>query len=203
VLLLSRPTHVRGLAVQHSEHASHGQPAITLLPERFAVPTEVRSRFFLLNAAHLKILVDYCPEGQYCTDNGCCPEGTTLAECGATVSLSVIPPSADTTSVPVAASSSVAAATTTTTSPSTSSTPAANTSTSSTASPTASPKSTPTQKSSPTPVVTPTPSANTTLTNPASTPTTSAVQAGGAGQAFGVDVFHLALGWVGAIFLAL
>ncbi|CZT48665.1 uncharacterized protein RSE6_09397 [Rhynchosporium secalis] len=33
----------------------------------------------------------YCPSGHYCTDAGCCPSGITLAECGATISLSVIP----------------------------------------------------------------------------------------------------------------
>ncbi|PMD19067.1 hypothetical protein NA56DRAFT_750950 [Hyaloscypha hepaticicola] len=144
---------------------------------------------------------DYCPEGQYCTDNGCCPDGSTLAECNASVSLSVIPPAAETT-VPAAASTGVAAATTT--SPSLPSTPASlptaafNTTTTSSASSTVSPKS----KSAQTPGVTPTLSANTIFTtNSASVPTTSVIKAGGAGQAFGVDVFHLALGWLGAIFL--
>ncbi|KAH0600393.1 hypothetical protein MHUMG1_01389 [Metarhizium humberi] len=34
----------------------------------------------------------YCPKGFYCTNAGCCENGQSLEECGATVSLSVLPP---------------------------------------------------------------------------------------------------------------
>lgn len=34
----------------------------------------------------------YCAEGYYCVDVGCCPNGSSLEECGATKTLSVIPP---------------------------------------------------------------------------------------------------------------
>ncbi|KAH7117505.1 hypothetical protein EDB81DRAFT_245436 [Dactylonectria macrodidyma] len=36
----------------------------------------------------------YCPAGSYCTDAGCCPDELSLSECGATATLSVIPPPA-------------------------------------------------------------------------------------------------------------
>lgn len=41
---------------------------------------------------------EFCEAGYYCTNAGCCRNGTPLAQCGATVSLSVIPPPAGTTS---------------------------------------------------------------------------------------------------------
>ncbi|OAQ59685.1 proline-rich antigen 3 [Pochonia chlamydosporia 170] len=47
----------------------------------------------------------YCPKGFYCTDGGCCKDGQTLEECGATVSLSVIPPPSTKTSEPAPPSS--------------------------------------------------------------------------------------------------
>ncbi|KAF7506488.1 hypothetical protein GJ744_011738 [Endocarpon pusillum] len=34
----------------------------------------------------------YCDPGYYCTDGGCCPDGAPLDQCGATITLSVIPP---------------------------------------------------------------------------------------------------------------
>ncbi|KAI1985831.1 hypothetical protein LOZ51_006179 [Ophidiomyces ophidiicola] len=34
----------------------------------------------------------YCRAGTYCTDTGCCPNSSTLEQCGATRRLSVIPP---------------------------------------------------------------------------------------------------------------
>jgi len=46
-----------------------------------------------------------CLAGTYCTDAGCCPDGTPLAECGATVTLSVVPPP-DSTPPPEETSSS-------------------------------------------------------------------------------------------------
>jgi hypothetical protein len=33
-----------------------------------------------------------CPAGTYCTDGGCCPDEMSLDECGATVTLTIIPP---------------------------------------------------------------------------------------------------------------
>ncbi len=38
---------------------------------------------------HQKIVI--CEIGSYCTDNACCADGKTLAECGATKRLGVIP----------------------------------------------------------------------------------------------------------------
>ncbi|ERF72449.1 hypothetical protein EPUS_07906 [Endocarpon pusillum Z07020] len=35
---------------------------------------------------------EYCDPGYYCTDRGCCPDGAPLDQCGATITLSVIPP---------------------------------------------------------------------------------------------------------------
>ncbi|KAH6692455.1 Prp 4 [Plectosphaerella plurivora] len=46
----------------------------------------------------------YCRAGFYCTNAGCCPNGASLAECGATLSLSVIPPPVATPSPPPAPS---------------------------------------------------------------------------------------------------
>lgn len=43
---------------------------------------------------------EFCRAGFYCTNAGCCPNGATLAECGASVSLSVIPPPVATPSQP-------------------------------------------------------------------------------------------------------
>ncbi|KAH7127490.1 Prp 4 [Dactylonectria macrodidyma] len=34
----------------------------------------------------------YCAKGYYCVDVGCCPDGSSLEECGATKTLSVVPP---------------------------------------------------------------------------------------------------------------
>ncbi|KAL2064208.1 hypothetical protein VTL71DRAFT_4702 [Oculimacula yallundae] len=42
----------------------------------------------------------YCRSGYYCTDAGCCPNGVSLARCGATESLSIILPPAPTTQAP-------------------------------------------------------------------------------------------------------
>ena len=36
--------------------------------------------------------LEYCPAGTYCTDAGCCPNGSSLEECRASTSLSVIAP---------------------------------------------------------------------------------------------------------------
>lgn len=41
-----------------------------------------------------------CPAGSYCSDKGCCADGITLEECGASVTLSVIPPPSEPTSAP-------------------------------------------------------------------------------------------------------
>ncbi|KAH7368704.1 Prp 4 [Plectosphaerella cucumerina] len=48
----------------------------------------------------------YCRAGFYCTNAGCCPNGASLAECGATLSLSVIPPPVATPSPPPSSPSS-------------------------------------------------------------------------------------------------
>ncbi|PNP59925.1 hypothetical protein FNYG_14747 [Fusarium nygamai] len=39
---------------------------------------------------------EYCHAGSYCTNAGCCPDGKSLEECGATATLSTIPPPAAT-----------------------------------------------------------------------------------------------------------
>lgn len=59
-------------------------------------------RDFLPNEARL-IFTEYCPASNYCTDAGCCPNGVSLADCGAISTLDVIPPPATippTTSLP-------------------------------------------------------------------------------------------------------
>ncbi|KAI9147300.1 hypothetical protein HJFPF1_13339 [Paramyrothecium foliicola] len=42
----------------------------------------------------------YCDAGYYCSDAGCCPNELSLEECGATVTLSIIPPPSEPTSAP-------------------------------------------------------------------------------------------------------
>src|SRR5262249_10881570 len=61
--------------------------------------------------------VEYCPRGYYCTNAGCCPNGTPLAQCGATVSLSVIPPPAGTAATSAPATKPAAPATTSSAAP--------------------------------------------------------------------------------------
>src|SRR5436189_6465390 len=62
----------------------------------------------------INLVLAFCPAGSYCTDAGCCPSGVPLSQCGGTVSLSVIPPPAQ------SASTSTSASTLTSTSASTS-----------------------------------------------------------------------------------
>jgi len=52
----------------------------------------------------------YCKAGTYCTNKGCCPDGTPLEKCGATVSLSIILPGKPTTSTSTSTSTSVSTA---------------------------------------------------------------------------------------------
>lgn len=54
--------------------------------------------------------LEYCDPGYYCTDGGCCPEGSPLDQCGATITLSVIPPAG-----PEATSAAISEATSATT----------------------------------------------------------------------------------------
>ncbi|KAK4949489.1 hypothetical protein LTR10_012107 [Elasticomyces elasticus] len=49
----------------------------------------------------------YCPADYYCTDAGCCPVGSSIDECGASMTLSTLPPPPATTSSEAATSSSV------------------------------------------------------------------------------------------------
>ncbi len=52
----------------------------------------------------------YCDPGYYCTDRGCCRDGDSLDQCGATITLSVIPPAG-----PEATSAAISEATSATT----------------------------------------------------------------------------------------
>ncbi|KAK0127402.1 hypothetical protein ONS96_006946 [Cadophora gregata f. sp. sojae] len=130
----------------------------------------------------------YCPAGYYCTDAGCCPNGTPLAECGATISLSVIPPPAATTAAPVPIPTPTTAQQVTTT-------PEPATPTPSTASttPSSSESSTSTTSTS-TSVETP---------DASSTTTAGPIQVTGAAQKLGSDMIPLALGGLGALLMAL
>ncbi|WEW61812.1 hypothetical protein PRK78_007308 [Emydomyces testavorans] len=65
---------------------------------------------------------EYCPKGTYCTDGGCCPNGKTLEECGATHSLSVIPPGQSQSSTQGSSSTSGGSPQSQTTTPQTTST---------------------------------------------------------------------------------
>lgn len=68
--------------------------------------------------------IEYCDAGTYCTNKGCCKNGQSLEECGATQTLSVIPPpaatkeSSESTSHPQAPTAPTVSATITTPVPS-------------------------------------------------------------------------------------
>ncbi|KAG4430557.1 hypothetical protein IFR05_013959 [Cadophora sp. M221] len=132
----------------------------------------------------------YCPSGYYCTDAGCCPNGTPLADCGATISLSVILPPAATTEAP-------APSATPTTTPEVTTTPEPTTSTTSTTSSTTSESTTESTTSS---------SSSSSSTSSATTPDASStpiqVPANGALK-LGSDKLPLVLGGLGALVMAL
>jgi len=77
--------------------------ATTQVPGKPAARTEVSRQSLHKTSWILERLTDVasCPAGYYCTDASCCPNGTPLAECGATVSLSVVPPPASSPSSPL------------------------------------------------------------------------------------------------------
>ncbi|PMD62604.1 uncharacterized protein K444DRAFT_346017 [Hyaloscypha bicolor E] len=146
---------------------------------------------------------DYCPKGYFCTNAGCCPNGSSLAECGAAFTLSIIPPPTGSPSSPSPSSTSSAVTTSSSSSsnltPPPSSTPTPTTPASPTT-PSASESPSPTKAS---PTTTPkiaTPSSNSTST---STPAVSTVQPGAAGKTFSFNVIHVALGWFGVLILVL
>lgn len=71
------------------------QGAITLVPANSAVQTQVSNIHSSWRVScPLMLQEEYCDAGTYCTDSGCCPNGSSLEECGASKSLSVIPPTA-------------------------------------------------------------------------------------------------------------
>ena len=107
----------KGLAVLDMSNASASQTATILALEKLAAQMEVSYLPFLgFRAIHLLILcTEYCSAGYYCTNAGCCPNGASLAECGATVSLSIIPPSSQTSSVATEFSNSITTTTSSTT----------------------------------------------------------------------------------------
>lgn len=66
------------------------------------------------------MFAEHCDKGTYCTDNGCCPDGKSLEECGAKESLATVPPPpatkepSESTSRPQAPTATTAPATVTT-----------------------------------------------------------------------------------------
>ncbi|KAK0282813.1 hypothetical protein LTR35_006605 [Friedmanniomyces endolithicus] len=42
--------------------------------------------------------IGYCQAGYYCVDNGCCPNGSSLADCGASATVATVAPPASTSS---------------------------------------------------------------------------------------------------------
>lgn len=88
---------MRGLAVLEANNVFTLHSAITPPRDRNAAQTEVgqpsSSQIGMMNRdiADLHDL-GYCDPGYYCTDGGCCPDGVPLDQCGATITLSVIPP---------------------------------------------------------------------------------------------------------------
>ncbi|CAG8950363.1 hypothetical protein HYFRA_00006856 [Hymenoscyphus fraxineus] len=130
----------------------------------------------------------YCPKNYYCTDGGCCPVGKTLAQCGATTTLSVIPPpEPDATS----ASSSQPTTSVPTTSPATSQATSASTS-SFTSSSSATTKPLSTHSATPSAVVPP----NTTTS-------IIPIQITGAAQKMGSEMGLVVLGGIGMLLFAL
>ncbi|KAH7348607.1 Prp 4 [Rhexocercosporidium sp. MPI-PUGE-AT-0058] len=137
----------------------------------------------------------YCPSGFYCTDAGCCPNGTPLADCGATISLSVILPPAPTTAAPVPTGTLTTTAELTRTPESTTSTTSTTSSTTSESS-TESTTSTSSTKSS-------TSSSSTTTQSASSTTSSGPIQVTpNAALKLGSDGLPLVLG-LGALIMAL
>jgi hypothetical protein len=162
------------------------------------------SLFLLLIFTNL-ILVAYCPKGYFCTDAGCCRDGSSLAQCGAIFTLSVIPPPTGTPSSPSPSSTSSAPRTSSssgsTSSPSPSSTTVTPITSSSQTISSVSKSPTPTKASSTTTPKITTPSPNS--TSASSTPSVSTVKPGAAGKTFGFSVTHVALCCFGVLFLVL
>ncbi|KAK0895125.1 hypothetical protein LTR57_023169, partial [Friedmanniomyces endolithicus] len=72
----------------------------------------------------------YCQAGYYCVDNGCCPNGSSLAECGASATVATVAPPASTASAVSAAPDSAVSSSSSTYTPTSTmstSTPAATT----------------------------------------------------------------------------
>ncbi|KAL2127478.1 hypothetical protein VTI74DRAFT_10680 [Chaetomium olivicolor] len=158
----------------------------------------------------------YCPAGYYCTNAGCCPNGIPLADCDATVSLSVIPPPAATSDTGTLSATSTVTPRSVTTAPETSTKVSTVTATSETTAPETSTEISAVTPTSPSTTATP----ETTIeiptvtissplpprTTPASNGTTKTSQpspsfTAGAGQ-LGVDVLA-ALGVLGALVMVL
>ncbi|KAI9055364.1 hypothetical protein LZ554_000321 [Drepanopeziza brunnea f. sp. 'monogermtubi'] len=148
----------------------------------------------------------YCPADSYCTNAGCCPIGATLAECGASFTLSVILPPAATTSVPVPGTTSSAEVTTPTVSTSTSvSTIEETASTTSSSSGSSSSSSSATVvPSTYISALAPTPSAPSTSSHNSTSTTSSApIQVTNAAPKLGSDAAQLVFGGLGVLLMML
>ncbi|KAK0315783.1 hypothetical protein LTR01_001083 [Friedmanniomyces endolithicus] len=60
--------------------------------------------------------IGYCQAGYYCVDNGCCPNGSSLADCGASAAVATVAPPASTSSAVSSSSSTSTIMSTTSTS---------------------------------------------------------------------------------------
>ncbi|KAJ5054476.1 uncharacterized protein L3040_000750 [Drepanopeziza brunnea f. sp. 'multigermtubi'] len=150
---------------------------------------------------------NYCPADSYCTNAGCCPIGATLAECGASFTLSVILPPAATTSVPVPVPETTSSAEVITTIVSTStsvSTIGETASTASSSSGSFPPSSATVVPSTDISALVPTPSAPSTSSHNSTSTTSSApLQITNAAQKLGSDAAQLVLGGLGVLLMML
>ncbi|KAK0947421.1 hypothetical protein LTR48_001796 [Friedmanniomyces endolithicus] len=164
----------------------------------------------------------YCQAGYYCVDNGCCPNGSSLAECGASATVvTVAPPASTASAVSAAPDSAVSSSISTYTPTSTmsTSTPAATTPiyVPSTSESSYSPSSSSTTSTTPatstsltpsaatatvTPVVVPTPAvASSSSSSSSSSPVMPAQQTTNAGNTLSRGI-GLALGGLGVVLFA-
>ncbi|KAK0821671.1 hypothetical protein LTR75_000328 [Friedmanniomyces endolithicus] len=164
----------------------------------------------------------YCQAGYYCVDNGCCPNGSSLAECGASATVATVAPPASTASAVSAAPDSAVSSSSSTYTPTSTmstSTPAATTPiyVPSTSESSYSPSSSSTTSTTPatstsltpsaatatvTPVVVPTPAvASSSSSSSSSSPVMPAQQTTNAGNTLSRGI-GLALGGLGVVLFA-
>jgi hypothetical protein len=94
------PILAKGRAALDIPNASASQTATIPARGKSVVQMEVSHLpFFPISGIHqLSSCIAFCAVGHYCTNVGCCSDINSLAECGAAVSLSTIPPSTSPTS---------------------------------------------------------------------------------------------------------